>query len=138
MKLTPELARERLAAQDHGVLATVHPERGVDTIPVVFAVDGDLLGIPIDRVKPKASTRLQRQDNLDHDPRASLLVQHWDAADWSKLWWARATLRAEPDADGTHARKLSALLATRYPHYADEPFERILVMRIVAVSGWSA
>ena len=38
------------------------------------------------------------KDNLAADPRASLLVEHWDAGDWSRLWWVRADLEhvAEP------------------------------------------
>ena len=36
-----------------------------------------------------------------------------------------------------HAACLAALLATRYPQYADQPFERVLVFRIVDLSGWS-
>ena len=30
----------RLTESTHGVLATLHPERGVDAVPVVFAVTG--------------------------------------------------------------------------------------------------
>ena len=37
MRLSAERARERLVAHDHGVLATVHPVRGVDAVPVVPA-----------------------------------------------------------------------------------------------------
>ena len=58
-------ARERLATHIHGVLCTLHPERGPDPQPVVYAVTDDgHLGVPIDKVKPKASSRLKREDNL--------------------------------------------------------------------------
>ena len=78
----------------------MHAVRGVDAVPVVYVVEGDV-GVPIDLVKPKRSTRLQRQPNLAADPRATLLVEHWDAADWSALWWVRAELRwrSDPPAD---------------------------------------
>lgn len=80
MRLTEDEARRRLAAYEHGVLATVHPRRGVDAVPVVYAVHPDgLVGIPIDRVKPKTRGPLQRERNLMADPRATLLVDHWDA-----------------------------------------------------------
>jgi len=134
MRLAEDEARARLAAHDHGVLCTVHARRGVDAVPVVYAVDGDFVGVPIDRVKPKASTRLQRERNLEADPRAALLVEHWDRDDWSRLWWVRAELRFH---DGPEAA-LAALLARRYPQYRDQPFSRVLVLRIVGVSGWSA
>jgi PPOX class probable F420-dependent enzyme len=134
MRLAEDEARARLAAHDHGVLCTVHAERGVDAVPVVYAVGGDLVGIPVDRVKPKASTRLQRERNLEADPRAALLIDHWDRDDWSRLWWVRAELRFQ---DGRE-EALAALLAERYAQYRDQPFTRVLVLRIVGVSGWAA
>lgn len=137
MKLAEDEARARLAAHDHGVLCTVHAERGVDAVPVVYAVDDDgYVGVPVDRVKPKASTRLQRERNLETDPRATLLVDHWDRDDWSQLWWVRAELRFQ-GAAGREAA-LAAQLAERYPQYRDQPFTRVLVLRIVGVSGWAA
>ncbi len=68
------------------------PPAGVDSVPVCFVVDGDLIAIPIDTIKPKRSTRLGRLRNLEADPRATLLVEHWDFDDWSTLWWVRASL----------------------------------------------
>ena len=40
------------------------------------------VGVPIDQVKPKSSSRLQRERNLEADPRAALLVEHWNRDDW--------------------------------------------------------
>jgi PPOX class probable F420-dependent enzyme len=135
MRLEEHEARARLAAHDHGVLCTVHAERGVDAVPVVYAIDDGNVGVPVDRVKPKASTRLQRERNLEADPRATLLIDHWDR-DWSRLWWVRVSLRFEDDAGRQAA--LAARLAGRYPQYRDQPFARVLVLRIVAVTGWAA
>lgn len=137
MRLIEEEAVARLARHDHGVLCTVHGERGVDAVPVVYAVDGDgYVGVPVDHVKPKASMRLQRERNVEADPRATLLVEHWDRDDWSRLWWVRAELRYEPD--DARSVDLATLLAARYDQYADQPFERVLVFRIVSATGWSA
>ena len=138
MRLTPDDARARLLSADHGVLSTLHPERGVDAVPCAFAVEEDLLGFGVDRVKPKESGRLRRNRNLEHDPRASLLVEGWDRDDWSRLWWVRATLRHEADPPAGSATHLSRLLAGRYPQYADEPFEEVVVLRIVGLTGWAA
>jgi PPOX class probable F420-dependent enzyme len=137
MRLGADEARARLAAHDHGVLSTVHGERGVDAVPVVYAVDDDYVGVPVDRVKPKASSRLQRERNLEADPRATLLVEHWERDDWSQLWWVRAELRFQDDAAGREDA-LAARLAERYPQYRDQPFERVLVLRIAGVTGWAA
>ena len=139
MRLAEDEARARLAAHDHGILCTVHAERGVDAVPVAYVVDEDgYVGVPVDRVKPKASSRLQRERNLEADPRATLLVEHWDRDDWSRLWWVRAELRWQGDAAAGRAAALAARLAGRYPQYRDQPFDRVLVLRIVGVAGWAA
>ncbi len=137
MRLTEHDARARLAAHDHGILCTVHAERGVDAVPVAFAIDDDYVGVPVDLVKPKSSLRLQRERNLEADPRATLLVEHWDRGDWSQLWWVRAELRWNGD-DTSRAATLAARLAERYPQYRDQPFARVLVLHIDTVSGWAA
>lgn len=135
MKLARDEAMTRLATHDHGVLCTLHTDRGVDAVPVAFAVEGELVGVPVDLVKQKSSLRLQRERNLEADPRATLLVEHWDADDWSLLWWVRAELQWQPDADG---ESLAGELATKYPQYRDRPFAKVLAFTIVEVSGWAA
>lgn len=137
MKLTHNDARNRLAAHDHGVLCTVHSERGVDAVPVVYVLDEDgYIGVPIDTVKPKASSRLQREANLLADPRASLLVEHWDRHDWSKLWWVRAELRMS-SGDQVREDSLAEALAQRFLQYRSKPFASVLVLRVVSLTGWS-
>jgi PPOX class probable F420-dependent enzyme len=139
MRLTATEAWARLAAHDHAVLCTVHAERGVDAVPVVYVVDEDgYVGVPVDRVKPKSSSRLQRERNLEADPRAALLVEHWDRDDWSRLWWVRAELRWQGVAPAARGEELAARLALAYPQYHDQPFTRVIVLRIVGVSGWAA
>lgn len=119
------------------MLSTLHPSRGVDAVPVVYAVIDDRLGIPIDTVKAKQSTKLQRVRNLEGDPRATLLIQNWDAADWSRLWWVRAQLRwMAEDIDAE--RPFADRLAERYSQYSDRPFARVLVFEIVGLTGWDA
>jgi hypothetical protein len=138
MRLDAAIARARLDDQVHGVFCTLHPERGPDPQPVVYATSGDYVGVPIDSVKPKASTRLQREDNLDADPRGSLLIERWDQEDWSRLWWVRADTEHVPDPPAEIVDDLADRLARTVPQYADKPFHRVLVCRIVRVTGWSA
>ncbi len=138
MRLDESEARRRLASHDHGTFCTVHAERGVDALPAVYAIDDDgYVGIPVDRVKPKTTMRLQRERNLERDPRATLLVEHWNRDDWSRLWWVRAELRWQTDA-AERASTLADRLAVAFPQYRDKPFERILVFRLVGVTGWAA
>ena len=139
MKLSEDEGRARLAAHDHGILCTVHPDRGVDAVPVVYAVDEDsYVGVPIDRVKPKAGARLQRERNLEADPRATLVIEQWDPDDWSNLWWVRAELRWQGDEVADRAAGLATELSRRYSQYRDQPFARVLVLRIVGITGWAA
>jgi hypothetical protein len=139
MRLNADEARSRLTSQVHGVLCTVHPDRGPDALPVVYAVSGDgHIGSPIDRVKPKASSQLQREKNLAKDPRAALLAELWDPDDWSRLWWVRARLEHVPNPSVTLVEELTTRLANAIPQYVDQPFHRVIVFRILAVSGWAA
>ncbi len=139
MRLTEDQARERLAAEVHGVLCTMHPRRGPDPQPVVYAVTDDgYLGVPIDKVKPKSSDRLMREDNLEADPRGTLLIEHWETQDWSRLWWVRAELHHEPEPPPEVVDALADRLARAVPQYADRPFHRVLVCRIVGLTGWAA
>ena len=96
------------------------------------------VGVPIDRVKPKSSSRLRREDNLEADPRGSLLVEHWETQDWSRLWWVRAQLEHVPDPPASLTDELADRLARTVPQYADKPFHRVLVCRIVGITGWAA
>jgi len=62
-------------------------------VPIVYVVLGDELWSPIDG-KPKSGRELARVGNLRRDPRATLLLQHYDA-DWQRLWWLRLECEAE-------------------------------------------
>lgn len=139
MRLTREEALARLADNHHGVFCTLHPERGVDAVPCIYSVHDGYVGVPTDRVKPKSTLRLQREVNLEADPRATLLIEQWDADDWSRLWWVRAELRREPEAaTDERMEALAAGLAASYAQYRDRPFASIGVLRIVSVTGWAA
>jgi len=130
-------ALRRAAGADHGVLATLERVRGADLIPVCFAIVGEWVAVPIDSVKPKGSTALGRVRNLERDPRATLLAEHWDSHDWSQLWWVRLSLRLAQPPDGVDAELVQAL-RDRYPPYRDAPFTKVLAFRIERVVGWSA
>ncbi|HET9851444.1 MAG TPA: hypothetical protein VFP56_02940, partial [Candidatus Limnocylindrales bacterium] len=75
--------------------------------------------------------------NLERDPRATLLVEHWDAADWSRLWWVRLLLE-RADAPPEMTDRLEAGLRRRYAQYGTARFVAILTFRIDHVGGWSA
>jgi PPOX class probable F420-dependent enzyme len=137
MHLDRAEALRRATAADHGVLATLNATHGADLVPACFVIDGDRLAIPIDSVKPKGSTALGRIRNLERDPRATLLVEHWDPADWSRLWWVRLLLARTVEPEERVAA-LKRGLRNRYPQYATAPFVEILTFRIEHVGGWEA
>ena len=126
-----------LEGADHGVLATQHPDRGVDAVPVCFAITPPGLVVPVDTVKPKASVELGRTRNLRAQPQAVLLVEHWDPADWTVLWWVRVHLHHVPLDPTTSATATDALRA-RYSAYRDTVFADLLGFEITATSGWAA
>jgi PPOX class probable F420-dependent enzyme len=127
----------RVEAARHGVLSTLHSERGVDAVPVVFAVVDRLVVIPVDAVKPKRTYNLGRLRNVARDPRCVLLVEHY-TDDWSALWWVRihglaSVPSSEPDPIWVEA------LADRYPPYrAPGTVVSVLLVRPTAVTGWAA
>lgn len=135
MRFAEAECRRRLRHADHGVLGTVHPDRGVDAVPVVFVVhDGELV-IPVDTVKPKGGARLQRLVNLEQDPRCTLLVEHYEA-DWSRLWWVRVHGEAHEVAPDEVRRRA---LGERYPAYREPgSVVGVLVLVPAEITGWSA
>jgi PPOX class probable F420-dependent enzyme len=118
------------------VLATRHPDRGVDAVPVCFVFDGSRVAVPVDLVKPKRTTALQRVRNLDADPRAVLLCDRWDPDDWSRLWWVRATL-VRIGADDPHRQAFGSLLGAKYHQYRRQPFAELTVFEVTGLTGWS-
>lgn len=137
MNLAEDEARRRFAVSRRAILATVRPDGAPHLVPVVFALEGDVVHSAVDH-KAKGPARLQRLVNLEHEPRCALLVDGYDD-DWSQLWWVRADGRAvvvdAPDRDD-HGR---AALVARYPDYAQRPpagpYLRVDVERW---SGWAA
>lgn len=130
-------AYRRLVAADHGVLATLHHRRAVDLVPVCFVVHDQQLVVPIDTVKPKETMALQRRENLQADPRATLLVEAWDRDDWSKLWWVRAELRWAGVGRQTQA-VVEGMLRDKYDQYRGTDFVELLGFEITRTSGWQA
>ena len=135
MRLEAQACWERLGPAGHGVLGTLHPERGVDAVPVVFVVDGGRILIPIDTVKAKGTRRLQRLANLEADPRCVVLVEHYDD-DWSQLWWVRLHGRASEAAPSP--TRLESLAAAFPAYAAADSVTALIVLRPDEITGWAA
>jgi PPOX class probable F420-dependent enzyme len=144
-------ARARFANARVARLATAGADGRPHIVPVVFALSrdpfrGDPIGadpISADHVysavdaKPKRTTALKRLANIRENPSVALLVDHYDDADWSALWWVRADGRGRVlGPELPEARQALALLHERYPQ--QEPVGVVLAVDVQRWSGWSA
>jgi PPOX class probable F420-dependent enzyme len=132
-------ARSRFAAARVARLATVTAEGRPHLVPVTFALDADTIYTAVDDAKPKATLRLARLRNIEANPAVALLADHY-ADDWTALWWVRAdgTARLLEPADD-EAGKARALLAERYPQYAEAPPPGVVIaVDVTRWSGWAA
>jgi PPOX class probable F420-dependent enzyme len=134
-------ARHRFAAARVARLGTVTADGHPHLVPVVFAVpedDPDTVLIAVDS-KPKRHRDLKRLRNIADRPGVTLLVDQYDDADWSALWWVRAdgTARvSDAPADLDRARHA---LGARYPqHREDPPGGPAIVVTVIRWSGWVA
>jgi hypothetical protein len=135
VRLTTGECWARVGAAEHGILCTTNAAGGIDAVPTCLAVVGGRIATPIDTVKPKTTTELGRRANLERDPGGTLLCEHWDARDWSRLWWvtARLVLLSVPDVD-----EYEAALRAKYMQYRTVAFAAVLVFDVLDVVGWSA
>ena len=125
---------QRFAAARVARLATVDDTGAPHLVPVVFALAGDVIHSAVDG-KPKRHRALRRLANIAHEPRVSLLADHYDE-DWSALWWVRADGVARV-RDASPAG-LAALTA-KYPQYATAPpAGPFLEMTVQRWAAWSA
>jgi len=107
----------------------------VDAVPVVFALDGRRIVVPVDTVKPKRTVELARVANVRRDPRCVLLADRY-SDDWTQLWWVR--VHAEARVAENPGPWLAAL-AGRYPQYATSgAVASVLLLTPTALRGWIA
>ncbi len=134
--MSPEEARRRFAAARVARLATADAGGHPHLVPIVFAVERQRIYSVVD-AKPKRTTELRRLLNVRSNPRVSVLVDHYDDADWSALWWVRADgLARVLPPDEPESRRAVGLLATRYPQQsATGP---VLAVDVERWSGWEA
>ena len=141
MRIPDERVGELLESWPVARLATLRPDGAPHQVPIVFARCDAKLWSPIDG-KPKRDALPRRIENLRRDPRASLLLDHYDA-DWQRLWWLRldveARLRQTDAAALDLSRALDALRA-KYPQYRDTALLTdlglVIELHIVRVASW--
>lgn len=128
-------ALARLERSPIAHLATTRPDGGPHLVPVTFALDANRIVHMVDD-KPKSTRRLQRLVNLGSNPRASLLVDHYND-DWARLWWVRVDGVGRVVEDGSEWEAARVMLAAKYHHYQDRPPQGPAVLiTIEKVTGW--
>ena len=82
---------------------------------------------------------MRRLDNIEHDPRVTVLIDHY-ADDWTTLWWVRLRGTAVVVHEGPTVSAAVARLVEKYPqHYGGQPpAGPIITMQIDDVRGWRA
>ena len=123
-------ARRLFASARVARMATAGPH----IVPITVAIEDDVVFTAVDH-KPKRTTALKRLENIERDPRVSLLADHYEE-DWSALWWARADGTAVVHHRHPHAIEL---LTQRYEQYAERPPEGpVIEVTVERWSGWAA
>lgn len=117
-----------------GHLSTVTPANKPHVVPVTFVlVDGEVV-TAIDH-KPKKTRRLRRLTNIEANPAASLLVDHY-SDDWDRLWWVRFDGLATIAADHPGA---VAEFEDKYQQYRSHPPQGpFIVLTMEKLSWWES
>ncbi|MPZ81837.1 MAG: TIGR03668 family PPOX class F420-dependent oxidoreductase [Actinophytocola sp.] len=130
-------ARARCAAARVARLATVDGGGRPHLVPVTFAVRGDVAAIAVDH-KPKRTTELRRLANIESNDRVSVLVDHYDDQDWTRLWWVRADGTARVLRGDDRDEPIGWLVA-KYPQYrARPPAGPVILIEVEVWRGWAA
>lgn len=135
--LDPQAMRRLVAEARVARLATVDPDGRPHLVPIVFALDDEMIYTAVDR-KPKQTRRLQRLRNIEANPVVCVLVDHY-TDDWTALWWVRVRGPAAI-VEGIRERgRALELLGEKYAqHREDPPDGPVLAVTCEEWRGWSA
>ena len=111
--------RRRVERARVGRLATTTSAGGPHIVPCCFVLSGATLYSAVD-AKPKSTVRLQRIRNLEGNPSAALVVDHYDE-DWTELWWVRVDGTGRILTAGAEHDTALELLTAKYAQYQHAP-----------------
>lgn len=112
-------ALERLGSARVARFASITPDGRPHVVVVTFALIGLNVVHMIDE-KPKRTRNLQRLQNVELLPIASLLADHYDE-DWTQLWWVRVHGEVTIEKDGDLWWEARARLKAKYRQYRNSP-----------------
>ena len=99
-------------------LGTIGAGGELRLVPICFAVVDGWIVSAVDH-KPKRTTHLQRLDDMAATGVATVLVDHYDDEDWSRLWWVR--IRGRTVVHDTGEPEAVAALVAKYAQYRERP-----------------
>ena len=128
--------RRFLARRPVGHLATASAAGVPHVVPVCFAIADATLYVTID-AKPKRPGRTRRIVNIEENPAASFVADHYDD-DWTRLGWVMLAGRADILEAGPEHDAAQALLRGRYPQLAamDIAALPVIALRIARATDW--
>jgi len=120
-----------------GHLVTVRPNGRPHVVPVTYALAGNSVVTMIDH-KPKTTDRLQRLINIENNPVATLMSDHY-SEDWTALWWVRVDGEASIHVGDQIWEESAAALRAKYGQYAENsPRGPALVISVDRVTSWES
>jgi PPOX class probable F420-dependent enzyme len=138
MRLDQAESRRRFAASRVAHLAMAAADGRPFLVVVTFAIVGDVVVTAVDH-KPKSTTRLRRLELISANPQVSLLVDHYDDAEWTALWWVRADGAGSVLERPEDRAEPVAWLSAKYPQYAqDPPGGPVVRIEVAKWQGWAA
>ena len=136
--MTPGEARALFQEARVARLATADGAGIPHVVPIVFAVDDDVIYTSVDH-KPKRTRALRRLANVGENPFVAVLADHYDDDDWDRLW-SSADGKGRLVAEGSHEEQHAVeRLRSRYAPYVDRPpAGPVLAVDVRRWSGWAA
>lgn len=129
--------RQFLEAGRVGRLATADGGGRPHVVPICYALIEETIFFTIDEKPKRQGKGLKRLSNLEANPRAAVVVDHYEE-DWSRLGWVMVQGRADILAGGTEHGQAQESLRRRYPALRTMRIERlpVVAIRIGHVMSW--
>jgi PPOX class probable F420-dependent enzyme len=137
MSIEPQEMRRRLQEARVARLGTIALDGRPHLVPCVFVLEGDTFHTPIDH-KRKRTRRLQRLRNIEANPDAAVLVDHYSES-WDECWWVRLRGRPRILQGGDEFEHARTVLMARYQQYTDAAqIGPVIAIDIDEWVGWQA
>lgn len=139
MSTLTDAQRRFLDCQRVARLATADSAGVPHVVPVCFAFTDVVAYLVLDEKPKRVQSRLlKRVRNILENPSATLLADHYDDSDWSRLGWVMLRGRAEIVESGSEHDAAITALRERYHQYIEMNLDAapIIALRIESTQCW--